>query len=105
MPKEEASSPVVATESLLLSGAIDSKNCNIITLDVLNTFLQCDTSESIDGEQMTLKIHRALADMLCKIALEVYKDFVTYHNSNNKILHASILKPLCRMLKALILHY
>ena len=33
--------------------------------------------ESINGERTTLKIRRALVDMLCEIALEVHKHFVT----------------------------
>ena len=37
--KEEASSPAVATESLLLSRLIDAKEkCDIMTLDALNIF-------------------------------------------------------------------
>ena len=51
MPKEEASSPVVATESLLLSRVIDTEeNCNVMTLDVPSIFVQRDMSESVNGE-------------------------------------------------------
>ena len=40
MLKEEASSPAVATKSLLLSQVIDVKeNCDIITLDILSAFI------------------------------------------------------------------
>ena len=46
MLKEEASSPIVATESLLLSRVIDAKeNCNVMTLDVLGAFAQHDMLE------------------------------------------------------------
>ena len=54
---KEASSFVVATKSLLLSRVADAKeNCSIMTLDVLNTFAQQDTPESINKEQIMLKI-------------------------------------------------
>ena len=43
--------------------------------------------------------------MLCEIASEFYEDFVAHDNDNNKISYTSILKLLCGMLKASILHY
>ena len=104
MPREEASCPVVAAKSLLLSRIIDTKeNYDVMTLDALSTFTQCSMLESINGEQAMLKICRVLVGMLCKIALEVYEDFVAHDNNNNKILYIDILKLLCRILKALIL--
>ena len=56
-----------------------------MTLDVLNAFVQHAMPESINGKWATLKIRRTLVDMLCKIALEACKDFVTCDNINNKI--------------------
>ena len=54
--------------------------------------------ENIIGEQTAL-------GMMCEIVLEVCKDFSTHDNNSNKILHANIPKPLCRVLNALILCY
>ena len=105
MLKEEAISPAVATENLLLREAIDAKeNCDAMTLNVLSVFAQCDMSESINGEQATLKIRSVLVEMFCEIASEAHKDFVTYNN-NNKISHVNILKLLHGILKALIICY
>ena len=106
MPKEEVSSPTVATESLLLSGVIDAKeNHNTITLDTLNAFVQRGMPESINHKQVILKIHWALVGMLCEIVLEVYEDFLTYDNNNNKIFCVNILKLHYRMLKESIDYY
>ena len=106
MPKEEASSSVIATKSLLLSRVIDTKeNCDVITLDILTTFVQCVMLESVNSEQTTLKICRALVGILCKIVKEVHKDFVTYDHNADKILSDNVLKLLCRMLKTSILCY
>ena len=106
MPKKEASSPAVATESLLLSEVIGIKeNRDVMTLDNLSTFVQRNMLESIKGKQATLTIHGVLVDILCEIVLEVYEDFVTCNNNNNKILCVNILKLLHGRLKALILCY
>ena len=105
MPKK-ASSPAVTTESLLLSGLIDTKEiCSIMTLDVPSTFAQCDMLKSINGKETIFKICRLLVDMLCEITLEVYKDFATCNSNNNNILYVNVLEPLCRMLKVSILCY
>ena len=61
--------------------------------------------KSINGKQTMLKICRALVSMTCEIAPEVYEDFVTYKNINNKILLLNALKSLHRMLTTLILSY
>ena len=56
MLKEEASSPAVATESLLLSRVIDAKeNRDIMTLNIPSVFAQHDMLESINGKQKMLK--------------------------------------------------
>ena len=59
MPKEEASSPVVATKSLLLSRIINIKeNYDAMALDASSTFAQCGMPESIDSKQAALKNFR-----------------------------------------------
>ena len=51
MLKEEASSTVVATKSLLLSRVIDAKeHCNAMILDASNTFTQYDMLDSMSGK-------------------------------------------------------
>ena len=46
IPKEEASSPTVGTDSVLITGVIDAKQgYNIMTLDVLNAFVQTSIPE------------------------------------------------------------
>ena len=88
MPKEKASSPMMAAESLLMSWVIDAKeNHDVMTLDVPSTFAQDDMPENINGERATLQICRVLVSMSCEIAPEVYEDFVTHDNNNNKIFY------------------
>ena len=76
-----------------------------MTLDILSAFVQRDMPESINSKQTVLKICGVLLDMLCEIAPEVYKDFATYDNNVNNILHIDTLEPLCRILKVLVLCY
>ena len=96
--KNKASSPAVATESLSLSRVINAnENCDIITLDTLSAFVQHSILESASGKQTIWKICRTLVDVLCEIAPEVCKNFITHDNNNNKMLHANALKLLHRM--------
>ena len=89
--KEEASSPVVAAQSLLLSRVIDVKeNHDVITLDALRAFTEHCMLEKISSKQIVLKICRVLVSMLCEIVPKAYKDFATCENSSNKILYTTV---------------
>ena len=73
----------MATERLLLSTVIDAKeNCDIMTLDVPNTFTQGEMLESINGKQTILKISGVLVSILCEMTPEVYKDFLLIFSIN-----------------------
>ena len=104
MLKEEASSSAVATESLFLSRAIDTKgNCSVMPLDNLKAFSQHGMPESSNGT--ALKISRVLVWILHEIAPEACWDFIAYDKNNNKISYDSMLKLLCQMIETLILCY
>ena len=61
--------------------------------------------ESINSEQTALKICRALVGMLCKIVLEVHKDYATCDNNNNNILYTNAFELLHKILKLSIICY
>ena len=104
MLKEEASSPLVATESLLLSRLINRKeNCGTMILGILNAFTQPDMLENFDVKQTILSVHGVIVNALYQITLEAGKDFTTHNNKDNRILCTSMLKLLHGMLKTPIL--
>lgn len=56
------------------------------------------------GERAIMKFRGALVDALCEIAPDACTDCAACEN-RKKALHANILRLLCSMLKAVLLHY
>jgi len=103
IPKEDAASPTASTEAVILTGVIDAKqNRDVMTLDIPNAFVQTEIPEG--EEKIIIKIRRALVDILCEIAPEVYWNYVVKDGKDN-VLYVHMLKALYRMLVALLLYY
>ena len=67
MTKEETSSPTVATESLMLSCAIDAREKrDFATVDIPVAFMQAD----MEGE-VNMKLEGTMADMFAKLNPEL----------------------------------
>ena len=72
--KEDASSPTVATESVLLSCIIDAQEGrDVAVVDIPNAFIQTRIEQEKD--MAIIKIRGVLVDILVEIAPEVYKPF------------------------------
>jgi hypothetical protein len=73
--KEDASSPTVATESVLLSCIIDAEEeCDVAVVDIPNAFVQIRVENEKD--MAFIKIRGILVDILMEIAPDVYKSYV-----------------------------
>jgi hypothetical protein len=73
---EDASSPTVATEAVILSCIIDAKEgCDISVVDIPNAFVQ--TRVENEKDMTFIKICGVLEDILVKIAPDVYKSYVS----------------------------
>lgn len=74
--KEDASSPTVATEAVILTSIVDAQEGrDVATVDIPNAFIQTHIEDEED--MVIMKIRGLLADMLVEIAPEVYKPFLT----------------------------
>ena len=74
--KEDASSPTVATQSVLLTCIIDAEERrDFAVIDVPNAFVQTRVEDEKD--MAFIKIRGVLVDILVEIAPDVYKDYVT----------------------------
>jgi hypothetical protein len=74
--KEDASSPTVATEAVLLSCIIDAEEGRYVeVVDIPNAFVQTRVENEKDMD--FIKIHGVLVDILVKIAPDVYKLYVS----------------------------
>jgi hypothetical protein len=74
--KEEASSPTVATASVLLTCIIDAEESrDVPVVDIPNAFIQNRIEDEKD--MAIIKIHKILVDMLLDIAPDAYTPYVT----------------------------
>jgi uncharacterized protein YuzE len=74
--KEDASSPAVATESVLMSCIIDAdEERDVAVVEIPNAFVQ--TCVENEKDMVFIKIRGILVDILVKIAPDVYKSYVS----------------------------
>jgi hypothetical protein len=74
--KEDASSPTVAVESVLLTCIIDAEEGrDVAVVDIPNAFVQTRVEDEKD--MAFIKIRGVLVDILVEIAPDVYKSYVT----------------------------
>ncbi|MGC8483971.1 MAG: hypothetical protein ACP5OE_10060, partial [Thermodesulfobium sp.] len=106
LSREDAASPTVALESIMLTAIVDAKEKrDVMTADVPNAFIQAQMPILDDAnERVFMKIIVVLVDLLVEIAAEVYKSFVT-HEGNKKVVYVQVLRALYGMLVAALLWY
>jgi hypothetical protein len=81
--REDASSPTVATESILLTCIIDAEEGrDVAVIDIPNAFIQTRVEDEAD--MAIIKIRGVLVNMLLAIAPDVYKEYVTEDKKNVK---------------------
>ena len=102
MDKDEAASPTVLLESVLLTCVIDAKeNREVAVVDIPNAFVQTD----MDREQrIIMKMRGKLAELLVKVAPEIYRNYVVLERGQT-VLYVELQKALYGMLKSALLFY
>ena len=101
--KDDAATPTVGTEAILLSGVIDAKEKrDVMTADIPNALVQTEVDPE-DGI-ILMKIRGAMVDYLLEIDNLRYRDYVTVED-NKKILYVRMVKALYGMLKSSLLYY
>jgi hypothetical protein len=74
--KEDASSPTVSTESVLLTCIIDAaEDRDVAVIDIPNAFIQ--TRVENENEMAIIKLRAILVDILVEIAPDVHKEYAT----------------------------
>jgi hypothetical protein len=70
--KEEASSPTVAIESVMLSCVIDAKeNRDVGTVDLPGAFMQADMEDTVH-----MKLEGQMAELLVRIDPKLYRKYI-----------------------------
>ena len=105
MKSEEAMSPTVMTESVLLTAAIEAEEKrDVATFDIPNAFIQTEVDDTDEhGDRIVMKIRGAMIDMLIEID-ERYEEFVTTENGK-RILYVHIQRAIYGMLMSGLLFY
>jgi hypothetical protein len=102
--KEDASSPTVATEAVLLSCIIDAeKGCDVAVVDIPNAFVQ--TRVENDKDMAFIKIRGVLVDFLVEIAPDVYTSYVSRYKKGSKQLLIQYQNALYGTMVASLLYY
>jgi hypothetical protein len=81
--KEDASSPTIATESVLLSCIIDAEEeRDIAVVDIPNAFVQ--TQVENDKDMALIKNQGILVDILVEVSPDVYKSYISKDKKGSK---------------------
>jgi hypothetical protein len=107
MERDDASSPTVMCESILITAGIEAKQRrDVMTCDIPNAFVQTDipTEKLEKGKRIIMKIRGALVDILVEMNPEKYTKFVTCENGK-RVIYVMMLKALYGMLESSLLYY
>ena len=97
-PKDDASSPTVATESVLLSCVIDAKEQrDVATVDIPGAFMQGDQDETVH-----MHLEGTLAELLTKCDPKLYRQYVVTENKR-PVLYVELIMALYGTLRAALI--
>ena len=99
-PKDAASSPTVATESVLLSCVIDAKERrDVATVDIPGVFMQGDQDGTVH-----MRLEGTLAELLTKCDPKLHCKYVATEN-NKPVLYVELIKALYGTLRAALIFW
>ena len=102
--KEDASSPTITTEAILLSCITDAEEGrDVAVINIPNAFIQTWVED--EGDMAIIKICRVLMDILVQIAPKVYKSYVTTDKKGTKQLLVQCQNALYGTMVASLLYY
>jgi hypothetical protein len=102
--KEDASSPTVSAEAVMLTCIIDAnENRDVANVDILNAFVQTVVEDEKD--RAFIRIRGPLVNILVTIAPDVYGPYVTVGKKGKKQLLIQCLAALYGTMVASLLYY
>ena len=104
IPKEDASSPTVATESVLLTCVIDAQEGrDVAVIDIPNAFIQ--TRVTNEKDMVIIKVRGVLVDMLVKLAPDIYGPYVRKDKKGERTILLQCLNAIYGTMVASLLYY
>ena len=99
--KEEAASPTVATESVLLTEVIDAREGQEVAFtDIPGTYLNAGMDEYV-----LMVVRGRLAEMMVITAPEIYRKYIKVNRKGKLILYLRLQKTLYRCLQSSLIFY
>lgn len=104
VPKEDASSPTVAIESVLLTSVIDAMERRYVaTVDIPGAFLHADM-DRYNNETVHMKLEGEMAELMVRLDPKLYRKYVTYEGKR-KVLYVELLHALYGTLRSALLFW
>ena len=98
--KEDASSPTVSIESVMLSCTIDAmEGRDVATVDIPGAFMQADVEDTVH-----MKLEGTMAELLVRLDPKLYRKYVKTEHGKS-VLYVELLKALYGTLKAALLFW
>ena len=102
--KEDATSPTVALESVLLMAMIDAaEGWDVATIDILNAFVQTRLDDNSD--KVLMRLRGKLTKLMVKVAPEIYSKYVSVDSKGELVLYVHLLNALYGIMKVALLYY
>ena len=101
IPKEDAASPTVSTESTLITASIAAHERRAVQCyDVPSAFVNTNVDKEV-----IMVLTGELAKMMVQIALEIYRKYIAVDRKGTKMLYVKLQKALYGLLRASLLFY
>jgi hypothetical protein len=94
--KEDGASPMVATDSILISATIDAhKGCNIATIDIPGAFMN-----AYNDKDTIMLLKRRLAKLMVQVDPHLYCKYIIHNKKNWPLLYVKLTKAIYGLLKS-----
>ncbi len=99
--KEDGASPTVATNSIMITAAIDAhKQRDVATIDIPGAFLH-----AYNDKETLMLLKGRLAKLMVQVDPQLYRKFVIYDKNNQALLYVKLSKAIYGLLKSALLFY
>ena len=99
--KGEATSPTVATDSVIITSAIDAHEGRYVAvIDLPGAFLHAEMDDVVH-----MVMRGRLAELMAETAPELYRKYITHGKNGEAILYVTLQKALYGCLKSALLFY
>eukprot|EP00957_Ditylum_brightwellii_P156405 11903885-Ditylum_brightwellii.AAC.1 len=101
IPKEDAASPTVAPESIIITSVINVKEGkDVATTNIPGAYLNADMDDYV-----VMVLEGKLAELLVKTAPNIYRKYLGVGKDNKLVLYVQLQKALYSCLKSALLFY